>query len=92
MGLLMNRKTILQVVPVLFAALIVSALCLVGWIIMLIPFLIWPGLVKPLADRATAEFTTQFARILSNRRRQGKTWMQRQSQQSEPQSSQSSEP
>jgi hypothetical protein len=68
----MNRKTILEVVLVLFAALIVSAVCLVGWIIMLIPFLIKPALVKPLADRASAEFTTQFARILSTRRRKTK--------------------
>jgi hypothetical protein len=54
-----NRKTILQVPLILLAALITATLALVFWLIMLIPMLIHPSIIKPITTRVSHQFSKQ---------------------------------
>ena len=87
----MSRKVILEVPLVLIAAIVVAVAALVYWLILLIPFLIKPSLVRPLQEKCTDTFTSQFGKMLASRRRQTKLWTAQPSSPSQPHSPQSSQ-
>lgn len=86
----MSRKLILQVPFVIVAAIIVGALALAFWLIMLVPYLVYPRLAKPLTDKLTAQFTRQVAGMVMKGGRKKKCNPQR-SQLLQPAPSESSE-